>query len=343
MCGKRLLRTTLREIAHHANVHVATASHVLNGSGGSTRVSEETRRRVLEAADRLGYTVNRVAQQLKTQKSRVIGLLVGGLENPFFARMVSLCSEALEQEGYDVVLAVRRRDEANDLHLLQALVSRQFDGILLWSETITEVRERVQQPDMANTVVMGFEIPGRDCVSAELSVGVQAALDHLSAQGRERIGYLAPRISLSREGDLRRDCYARIMAEQGRPERIYAFEGAAFDVAAARERAEQIASEPEMPDALLCFNDMTALGALMGLRRKGLRVPEDVALIGCDDLPLISELDVPLTSIAYPLTELCQTAVQMLLKRIKGKEAREEPLPTRHVLLPTTLHIRKSS
>src|SRR5579859_1389778 len=119
------LRTTLRDIAHHAQVHTSTVAHVLNGAGGNTRVSPETRKRVLAAAAALGYSANRAAQQLKTGRSRVIGLLVGDLENPFFARMVALCSEAIERQGYDIILAMRRDKDVNDLHLLQGLASRQ--------------------------------------------------------------------------------------------------------------------------------------------------------------------------------------------------------------------------
>jgi LacI family transcriptional regulator len=337
------LRITLRDIARHTNVHIGTVSHVLNGSGGSTRVSAETRQRVLQAAAELGYSVNRAAQQLKTQRGYVVGLLVGALENPFFARMVSLCSQELEQRGYDMVLAVRRNDESNDLHLLQALVSRQVDGLLLWSETLTEVRERVKQPDMAHTVIMGYALPERDSVAGILHTGVQAALEHLVAQGRRHIGYLAPAASLNRQGDPRRDLYCDMAAQLGQQPRIYAYDGTAFDTAAPRVRAEQIGAETERPDALLCFNDMAAIGALMGFRRCGLHIPQDIALIGCDDMPLAAEMDVPLSSISYPLPDMCRVAVEMLLERIEHSLTSTEDLPARYHPLPTVLHVRESS
>jgi LacI family transcriptional regulator len=214
---------------------------------------------------------------------------------------------------------------------------------LLWSETITQVRERVQQPDMATTIVMGYPIPDRDCVCANLEVGVRAALEHLQSQGCTRIGYFAPSHAIRREGDPRYDLYCHYIAEQKQEARVFSYEGSAFDVAAARQRAEALAADPERPDALLCFNDMAAIGALMGLRRQGLRIPEDVALVGCDDLPLAAQLDVALTSIHYPLEELCQRAVELLMERIDGQEPIEQPLSARRVELPTTLRIRESS
>lgn len=335
------LKTTLRDIARYAKVHHSTVAHVLNGAGGNTRVSEETRERVLQAAKALGYTANRAAQQLKTGRCYVVGLLVGTLENPFFARMVSLCGEALERNGYDMVLAVRRENEFNDVHLLQGLVSRQLDGLLLWSETNTEVRERVQQPDMECTVIMGYKVDGRDCVSGDLLQGMEEALDHFIAQNRQHIGYMAPVASLKRPGDPRYSVYCRKMEEIGQPQRIYTYAGASYDSAAARLCAEAMCGGPDRPDALLCFNDMAALGASFGIRHCGLQIPEDIAIVGCDDIPLITHLDVPLTSIAYPLPEMCALAVQMLLERIEAKE--NEPIPARHQLLPTMLRIRKSS
>ena len=337
------MKTTLQDIARHANVHCSTVAHVLNGARGNTRVSPETRQRVLDSAAALGYTANRAAQQLKTGRSHIVGLLVGPLENPFFARMVSLCREALERHGYDMVLAVRRDEEVNDLHLLHSLISRQLDGVLLWSETITQVRERIQQPDMARTVVMGYEIPGRDSVAAALDTGVQAALEHLIAQGCRKIAYFAPRFSLTRQGDPRHDLYRHLMASYGQPASIYAYDGSVFDLGAARQCAERLAAEPQPPDGLLCFNDMAAIGALMGLRRAGMRVPEDVALVGCDNLPIAEQMDVPLTSVGYPLSEMCQIAVEMLLERMGSRRPQSEPFAPRNRLLKTELFIRESS
>lgn len=343
-------KVTLREVALQAQVHYATASTVLNGSRGSTRVSEETCRRVFKAAEELGYRVNRAAQQLKTQRSHVVGLLTGDLENPFFAHMVSLCSEALEREGYDVILAARRRDEISDLHLLESLLSRQLAGVLLWSETLTEVRERVLRSGMANVVVMGMDIPGYDSVAGVLECGIESALDHLRAQGYSRIGYFAPHRMLRRPGDPRDRIYREKMAAYGQPERIIGFNGTAYDVAAARLAAESLAGDmaarpqDEHPDALFCFNDMNAFGAMMGLRRKGLRVPEDLALVGCDDLPLAMQLDVPLTTVAYPLEEMCRTAVRLLVGRIRSElEPRSETPPPHTELLQTRLIVRESS
>ncbi len=343
-------RVTLRDVAVRAQVHYATASTVLNGAKGSTRVSEETSKRVVQAATDLGYRVNRTAQQLRTKRSQVVGLLTGDLENPFFSRMVALCSADLERAGYEVILASRRQDNIHDFHLLESLLSRELAGVLIWSETMTEVRERVQRSGIGNVVVLGLTIPGYDSAAGVMEIGLEEAMDHLRAQGYQRIAYFAPEQMLGREGDLRDKVYRAKMAEFGQMERILSFPGDASDVAAARAAAEELAAQwaysplEERPDALFCFNDLNAFGAMMGLRRQGLRVPEDIALVGCDDLPLAAQLDVPLTTIKYPLEAICQAAVDMLLGRIQAENDPLANVPKPHAALwETSLVVRESS
>lgn len=325
-------------------MHYATASTVLNGSKGSTCVSEATAQRVLKAAQELSYKVNRSAQQLKTRRSSVVGLLTGDVENPFFARMVSVCSAALERAGYDVILASRRREDFSDFHLLESLLSRDLAGVLLWSETFTEVRERIVKSGMRNVAVMGINIEGYDSVGGSMDAGVTAALDHLHDQGYSRIAYFAPEKMLHRRGDPRDEIYREKMAEFGQEEMIISYDGSVADVGAARVAAEELARRPksERPDALFCFNDMNAFGAIMGLRRQGLKVPDDIAIVGCDNLYIASQLDVELTTIDYPLESVCTNAVEMLLGRINAEDA-AEPSPPRVKLLQTSLVVRESS
>ncbi|MBC7806868.1 MAG: LacI family DNA-binding transcriptional regulator [Akkermansiaceae bacterium] len=343
------MKATLREIAREAGVHQSTASHVLNSTGGSTRVSMSTRERILAAAGNLGYKANRAAQQLRTRRSNVIGLLAGDLENPFFARLVSLCTAELENAGYECVLAMRRQGEVSDLHRLQALASSRVDGLLIWSETLSETRTWLEESSFSvNAVVMGYRISVCDSVEAALGQGVEDALTHLIEQGARSIGYVTPASSLGSTGDPRVGIYHDTLARIGMTPRIYTYPGSAGTPEAARIRVEQLVSEErpaDRPDALLCFNDMTAIGALMGLRRRGLRVPHDIAIVGCDDLPLVSQMDVPITSISYPLEEISRTAVRFLLERIALPEQEKEysVLAPRYELIPAPLQVRESS
>jgi LacI family transcriptional regulator len=330
-------------------VHLSTASHVLNSTGGSTRVSRNTRERILAAAENLGYKANRAAQQLRTRRSNIIGLLVGDLENPFFARLASLCTAELEKVGYEYVLAMRRQGEVSDLHRLQALASGHVDGLLIWSETTSETRTWLEEsPLKINAVVMGYRLSTCDSVEAALGKGVEDALIHLLNQGARSIGYVTPDSSLGSTGDPRVGIYNDTLARAGMTPRIYTYSGSAGTPEAARRRAEQLVTEErpdDRPDALLCFNDMTAIGVLMGLRRRGVRVPQDIAIVGCDDLPLVSQMDVPITSISYPLEEIARTSVRFLLERIASpkREGDAVPFVPRYELIPAPLQVRESS
>lgn len=341
------VKTTIREIARQANVHHGTVSIVLNGTRGGTRVSEDTRQRVVRVAQQLGYEPNRAAQQLRTRRSNVVGLLVGDLENPFFARLVSFCTAALEDAGFDSVLAMRRHGEISDMHHLKALASRQVDGLIVWSETDTATRAWLaQSAHRQNIVVLGQQIPGYDSVDASLATGALEALEHLIKLDRRRIGYFAPQSSLESTGDPRPGACREMSRRTGLPISVYSFPGMGHSPEAACRRAEEIALlAPEIrPDALFCFNDMTAIGALLGLRRGGLRIPEDIALVGCDGLPLAAQMDVPLSSIVYPLPEMCREAVALLQARLEANtDPDREPLPIRHKSFPAPLTIRASS
>jgi LacI family transcriptional regulator len=343
--GFRFVKTTIREIARQAKVHHGTVSIILNGSRGGTRVSEDTRQRVMAVASQLGYQPNRAAQQLRTSRSNVVGLLVGDLENPFFARLTSLCTAALEEAGFDSVLAMRRPGEISDMHHLEALASRQVDGLIVWSETDTEIRAWLaQSPRSENVVILGQQVPGYDSVDASLATGALDALEHLMAQGRQRIGYLAPRSSLDSTGDPRPGACREMSRRTGRLIPVYSFSGVGHSPEAACRRAEEIAMlDPKVrPDALFCFNDLTAIGALLGLRRGGLRVPEDIMIVGCDGLPLAAQMDVPLSSIVYPLEDMCREAVALLKVRIASGSGEDAP-PPRHQSFPARLAVRASS
>jgi len=306
-------------------------------------VSEATKNRVIQAAHDLDYTVNRSAQQLRTRRSTVVGLLTGDLENPFFAHMVAACSAALEVAGYDIILASRHRDEYGDSHLLDSLLSRDLAGVMVWSETLTEVRERIAKSGLTNVVVLGLSIPGYDCVHGLMDPGVTAAYNHLRDEGSRKIAYFAPSQFLNREGDSRHRIYLEKMAEFGQREMVISYPGSPSDIGAAFAAAEAVAKWPatERPDAIFCFNDMNAVGAMMGLRRAGLRVPDDIALVGCDNLQISAQLDIPLTTVNYPLDGICESAARLLVARIDaGPQVSHKPR-TEH--LDTSLVVRESS
>ncbi len=335
------MRVTLRSVASLANVHYSTVSHVLNGAHTNTRVSEETRERIINAANTLGYQVNRVAQQLKTNRSYCVGVLCGDLENAFFARFVTLCARALETKGYEMILSTRNEERDEDLHLLNTLASRQPDGLIIWGEISLEVRSRLTSSDLTKSVVVGYYHPGIDSIAVDLGSGFRIALDHLYAQGITDIGYIAPASLPYLTGDNRLKEYNMWMKEHSLNPKVFTFGRISHEGSSVRGLTQKLIKSGTIPRALICFNDMVALGVLSGLGRSGLKVPEDVLVIGCDDLPIMSELTVPVTSIHYPLEEVAQIAVELLMDRITF--AGETLIEPRCKSVEAVLKIRESS
>jgi LacI family transcriptional regulator len=297
---------------------MATAAVILNGARSSTVVSTETRQRVLDAAARLGYRANRAAQALRRQSSLTIGLAAGPVQNPFFAEMATLCEGFLLDANYELVMAMDAGRYLDDNALLETLYARGVDGIIMWSERETEGRRLVEKGMGCPVVIFGYPSTVVDCVTADFGLGAQMAVEHLLAKGRRRIGYLCPSESLMLwSGNLRLQRFCDTLTAHGMPPAVFPYESRLGDVSRAREAAESIARTAEPFDGLLCFNDLVAIGAMMGLRRAGLRVPEDVAVVGFDDIPLASQLDTPLTTVDLPLVDICRTAVELLLRRLE--------------------------
>jgi LacI family transcriptional regulator len=333
-------RVTLVTVAQAAKVHVSSAAIVLNGANGNTRVSEETRRRVLEAADRLGYRPNRQAQNLRRRRSLTIGLVAGSVQNPFFAQMAALCERYLLASGYELLMAMDAGLYRDDRTLLDMMLKRGVDGIILWSERDTEGRRWVEQGVGCPVVIFGRPSERVDTATTDFAAGTRLGVEHLAALGRQKIAYLGPSEALTLwSGQHRRTSFLDAMAGKGYPAVAHCYEGELGSMNQAREAAERLGRSEDCPDGLVCFNDLVAVGALMGLRRAGRAVPEDVAVVGFDDIPMAAELDVPLTTLDMPLSEICRTAVEMLMDRLAGRT----PDTARRVLLQPRLIVRASS
>lgn len=333
-------RVTLVTVAQAAKVHVSSAAIVLNGAGGNTRVSEETRRRVLEAADRLGYRPNRQAQNLRRRKSLTIGLVAGSVQNPFFAQMATLCERYLLKHGYELLMAMDAGLYRDDRALLDMMLKRGVDGVFLWSERDTEGRRWVEDGVGCPVVIFGRPSERVDTVTTDFEAGIRLGVEHLASLGRRKIEYLCPSEALTLwSGQQRRQSFLDAMQDLGRPALAHCYEGELGGMSQAREAAEILGRSGNCPDALVCFNDLVAVGALMGLRRAGRAVPKDVAVVGFDDIPMAAELDIPLTTLDMPLSDICETAVAALVQRLSGKS----PDVPRQVLLQPNLIVRASS
>lgn len=301
---------TLREVAAAAGVSPATASRALaQGGSGDGRVSTSARERVLRTARELGYTPDRAARTLATGRSGHLGLVVPDLENPFFAGIAKGVHARARELGCAVLLADADEDGAREYELVAGL-QREVAGVVLCSPRMSP--QRLAACTAAGTVVLvNRESPGVRSIALETSEGIRQALGHLRALGHRRVAYVGgPRDSWSdgaRRAALRGpddggDAAGVTVVDLGPTRPVFGGGVAAADLA-----LESGAT------AVLCYNDLVALGVLSRLRARGVSVPADMSVVGFDDIPAAGLVSPGLTTVSVPLTRLGREAVDLLL------------------------------
>jgi DNA-binding LacI/PurR family transcriptional regulator len=322
---------TIRDVARAAGVSPATVSRVLNASGHPVR--EATRHRVLEAVRRLEYYPNRLARGLLRRETAVVGLLVPDVSNPYYASILRGVEDVAHQHGLVVVLCNTDRDAAKQRHYLRTLLEHRVDGLVVAGGTLTA--EELRMVDRRVPVVAVGRHPA-PVVSVRVD-NVEAARQacrHLLELGHTSIGLLAgPRSSLTARD--RAQGYALALREAGvEPEGPWV-SWSEFTAQGGYRAARDVLSADGLT-ALVASNDQMALGALRALWELGLRVPEDVSVVGFDDTPAAAVAVPALTTVAIPTYEMGRRTLELLLAIRQGRRARS-------VVLPTELRVREST
>jgi LacI family transcriptional regulator len=307
---------TITTIAEAAGVSIASVSRVLNG----LPVRAETERRVLDAAGRLGYVPNSAARTLRSARTQQIAFAVADIGNPVYLAMLREIQPVLKEAGYRLVLHSTGADTAEEVEVLRGLGQRYADGLIIVPIRVTADHVAELRRADAPVVVIG-SLPEEglaDNVRTDSRRGVELALEHLMALGRRRIGFVnGPADTVP--GRARAEAFRDHTARAGRPADPALVHEGQFDRetgAAAVHRMADAAGP--MPDALLCANDLIALGALDALRARGLAVPGDVAVVGMDDTDLAAVSWPPLTSVSLGSAERGRRAARLLLDRLDG-------------------------
>ncbi|MCO5973540.1 LacI family DNA-binding transcriptional regulator [Actinoallomurus soli] len=326
---------TITTIAARAGVSIASVSRVLNGL--PTR--EETVRKVMAAADELGYVPNAVARSLKSNRTYQVAFAMADIGNPTYVAMVREIQPVLKAAGYRLVLHSTDGDVDDELDVLRRLGERYVDGLII--SPLRGVAQRhldLLTSAPAPVVVIGSVPEGTpvDNVRADSRAGVRLALEHLHGLGRRRIGLLNGPLDTV-PGAARATAYTDALASLGLPYDPNLVEVGDFYRAEGALAARRLL-ERARPDALLCANDLIALGALDVLREERLRVPEDVALVGMDDTELATAAWPTLTSVGLGSAERGRRAAELLLDRLNDGAA-----APRIVTVEPTLAVRAST
>ena len=305
---------TITTVARLANVSVASASRVMNG----IRTSPATLERVTEAAEAIGYVPNAAARTLRSRRTGQIAFAMPDVGNPVYTTMIASIQEVAKARGWRLMLHSTGADMEDELAMVRDLKHRFVDGLILASLHLTDVHADELRRAAAPVILIGRPTTGTtvDTVRTYSRKGASEAVRHLYGANRRRIGFVnGPQHTLP--GASRRLGYLDGLRSCSLARDDALIEVAAdFMIEPGRRATERLLAR-ERPDAILCANDLLAIGALAALRDAGLDVPGDVALVGMDNTPL-SEVTWPtLTTVDLGSSERARIAVEMLLERIE--------------------------
>lgn len=326
----------LRDVATHAGVSVKTVSNVVNGFA---HVSEATRAKVLRSIDELGYRPNLSARHLKYGRSGFIALAVPELDIPYFAELATRIDAKAAELGHIMLLDITRAEQRTERMVLAGVQSRMIDGVIFspLSLDVGEIDARSLEIPM---VFLGERaIPdGVDHVAVDSVSAARAMTEHLLSLGRTRIAVIGRSRGVS-TGSVRLEGFTQAMEAAGlpvRPEYVMATE--TYSREAGRVAMLELLELSDPPDALFCFNDLMAIGALRACAERGVAVPDDVAVAGFDDIMEGRYTTPSLTTVTPDLDFLVGAVLDQLTERITGAKG-----PGRRINVPWELTLREST
>ncbi|RME64416.1 MAG: LacI family transcriptional regulator [Caldilineae bacterium] len=342
-------RVTITDVARLADVSVSTVSNLLNGR--DERMRPSTKERILAAIEELGYTPNQAARQLKTGQTSILGLIVPSVANPFYGVFAREVEKAALDLGYQVLLGNSERDAERERLYAEELWSYGVRGIIFGSSLMafSHLDDLIRR----GLRVVAFDRPGQaadrapmDSISVDNVQAARLAIKHLLALGHRRIGFVSGPIRTVSRLD-RLEGYRSALEEAGIPfDPQLVWQGVepgnfgdsnAVDLG--RQGAHELLSLSDPPTALFTVNDMYAFGAYAGARDLGRRIPQDLSVVGFDDIVLSQIVEPPLTTIRQPVAEISRLAVERLVERLQNNGTHKPG----HITLPAQLIVRAST
>lgn len=336
---RRGQRVTVRDVARAARVHYSTVSRVMSPRTRD-QITEGVAKRVLKAAERLGYRTNALAASLRTRRSRVIGIIIPYIDSPLYPPILLAIEEILNEQGYVAIISSTQNDPAREERVLAEMMARQVDGLIVGTATRHDpvVKDWVQRGAplvMINRTDQTGEAPS---IVVDDLLGVGLVVDHLVELGHNAIGHIAGPQQLS-TGGARSQGFRKAMARHG----LRAHAGAItvaedFTREAGRRACHSLLNQSPKITAIAAANDLLALGCYEALQERNLSCPKDLSITGYNDSAFVDLLRPPLTTVRIPQREIGIQAARLLVEKIEGRQAF-----VRDVVLRPQLVIRHST
>ena len=322
---------SIKDIARIAGVSHCTVSRALHHS---PLISPATAERIRDIARRSGYVPNAVARSLVSRSTHTVGVVVTTIADPFIGEVVEGIESMANEHGYSVILANSKADPELEIKVVDGFTQRRVDGILVAASRVGAVHGKRLAGTKIPIVLINNQHPGEFAHSVGIDnvTASRAIVGHLLDLGHRRIAFIGDRLGY--QSDAERYAGYRAMMPDVDPKLVMRGDGKPEQ---GEWAATQLLGLSRPPSAIICYNDMTALGALRASATRGLRVPEDVSIAGFDDLFVASYTSPPLTTIRQPKQEMGRRAMSILLQLLAGEE------PESRILLPGELIVRGST
>lgn len=318
---ERLYRVTMKDVAREAGVALSTVSHFLNGTAP---VSPKTRQKILAAIERLNYRPDFTARNLKKRRTSALGLFVPDITNPFYAELARGVSDVSRESGYSVILYATSYERDLEENFVELVEQHQVDGVIVSYSFINErLWKRLEGSGVPAVLVDVYPVNDLwPSVVVDNERGIEKALSYLVSLGHMEIGYLSePPYVLSLVK--RQRAFLNFMRRKGlflRDEWILVEKTQRSRVEIGFTLGKELLKVSKLPTAIVASSDLVALGALKAFLSSGIRVPEDISIVGFDDILLASYVHPSLTTVRQPKYEMGRTGVEYLLQFLQGRK-----------------------
>lgn len=330
----------IKKVADQAGVSTATVSRVINNT---SYISPETAEKVWKAIDELGYYPNINARGLASGKSSLLGLIVSDIVNPFFPDLVKSFEESAFEKGFEIIMANTNYDPARTALRVRSLIERRVDGVAVMT---SEMDRSMIDKFSTRGIPIVFLDTGKvkkniSNIRINYEYGISEAIEHLLDLGHREIGFISGPLNL-KSARIRRKAFLEFLKKRGIIERDELIASGDYKIGGGKKAMTKLLKLKKRPTAVFVSNDLTAIGALQTLRSNGLHVPEDMSLIGFDDIAFAESVDPPLTTVNLSRTKIAQCAFESLFELINGtdKKGKEISVDTKLVIRESTAKLK---